>query len=157
MSIICTCFFFKYSRQFLAELFFTLDEYLPRNLLHLIIIVLNWTNRRVIKKVEELYVIKQISVAVMAVHQNPLWPIAPWKTEMPLTCSVSSQTFQKDPLLDLHRQWKCTDTHRGQREAVLRCDWKLVLPLQGWFWPTKQSRQQNIDCISTSSAHKNGL
>lgn len=48
-------FFFKYSRQFLAELFFTLDEYLPRNLLHLIIIVLNWTNRRVIKKVEELF------------------------------------------------------------------------------------------------------
>lgn len=51
-----------------------------------------------------LYVIKQISVALMAMHQNLLWPIATRKTERPLTCSVSSQTFQTDPLLDLHHQ-----------------------------------------------------
>lgn len=79
MSIICTC-FFKYSRQLLAELFFTLDEYLPRHLQHLIIISIRLNQQESDKESRgaffflnvRLYVIKHISVAVMAVHQNPL-------------------------------------------------------------------------------------
>lgn len=63
-----------------------------------------------------------------------------WRNLRCLTCFVHFHTSQMDPQLFHRLQWRCTNIHRDQTEAGLRCGLRLAPPSLKWPWMSKGCR-----------------